>query len=888
VALAPGVRLGAYEIVGRIGAGGMGEVYRARDTRLNRMVAVKILPEQSATQPQFRDRFEREARAISSLEHPNICPLYDVGEHEGVFFLVMQHLEGETLELRLQKGPLPVEQAIQCAIEITDALDKAHRQGTVHRDLKPGNIMLTASGAKLLDFGLAKSGKAPFTDDLSMLPTTPPNITVEGAILGTFQYMSPEQLEGREADARSDIFSFGVVLYEMLSGKRPFEGGSQASLIAAILEHEHRPLLTDHPTIPRYLDHVVTRCLAKNPDSRWQSARDLCDELRWMIREAVEPVRGESRATARPMWRILAWAIGTVTIVAAAFTAFHMRPAAPAREMRLDVAIPMASDLGAFTLSPDGERMVAAASTQGERRLWLRSITSGAWRPLSGTEGAYSPFWSPDSRSVGFIAGNKLKRIDVDGGIPQVLGDASPRGGSWNRDGVILYAPNVLGPLARISAHGGEPVPVTKLEPLQTAHVSPFFLPDGRRFLYFAPGPVNTRALFLASLDSIDAKRLTAADSPAVYIAPEWLLYVNQNILRARRFNPDRRELSGEEFTVANGVSPFGGSLSASQTGLIGYRTEGMRQTQLMFADRSGQLIGPFGPPGAGVRPNPTTSSTAPLSAPRLSPDGKRAAMFGGEFGDIFLIDQARVNRFTFDTGGDRYPVWSPDGRHIVFDSRRGKSRDLYRSASPGGEELLLATDQDKTANDYSPDGRFILFQSNDQKTGIDLWVLPLTGKRQPNVFLRTPFNERRAAFSPDGRWVTYLSNESGRYEVYVRPFVDPDSSAMSAQAGASTSNWQISTQGGIQPRWSLDGNEVYYVNPEGKLMAVPIKFVGSTLEAGAPVALFSPKIVGVDSVDAGLQYDVSPDGRFVLNTVNDDPSPVTVIVNWKPPTVER
>ncbi len=879
--LAPGVRLGAYEIVARIGAGGMGEVYRARDTRLNRVVAIKVLRDNGAGHPQFKERFEREARAISSLEHPHICALYDVGEHDGVSFLVMQHLEGETLEVRLQKGPLPVEQAVQHAIEIADALDKAHRQGIIHRDIKPGNIMLTKSGAILLDFGLAKSATVQVADELSMLPTTPPNLTAQGAILGTFQYMAPEQLEGAEADTRSDIFAFGVVLYEMLSGKRPFEGKSQASLIAAILAHEPRPASAERPAIPRFLDHVVGRCLAKSPDARWQSANDLCDELRWVARDELPPDKQQAGTNGRPVRRALPWALAALAIAAMAAAALYVRPGAPAREMRLDVAVPTGSDLSSFSLSPDGERLVATVASGGQRRLWLRSISSGTWRPLSGTEGAYTPFWSPDSRSVGFIAGNKLKRIDVDGGVPQTLGDASPRGGSWNQDGIILYAPNVLGPLARIGALGGEPVPVTKLEPLQTAHMSPSFLPDGRHFLYYAPGPVNTRAIYLATLDSGEARKLTSADAAAAHLPPGWLLYVSQSILRARRIDVDRGELAGDEVTIAN---PVAAPASSSAAGLIAYRTESLRQTQLMWADRSGKLLGSFGPSSEDLRAYPQTGTRTPLSAPRVSPDGKRAAMFGGEYGDIFLIDQTRINRFTFDAAGDRYPVWSPDGHSIVFDSRRNKGRDLFRSMSPGGEELLLATEQDKTANDVSPDGRFLLFQSNDQKTGIDMWVLPLDGNRRPYVFLRTPFNERRAAFSPDGRWVTYLSNESGRYEVYVRPFFEPNSSSPSpASAGASSSNWQISTQGGIQPRWSPDGKEVYYINPEGRLMAVPIKVTGSALDAGAPIALFAPKVVGIDSVDSGLQYDVSQDGRFLLNTVSDDASPITVIVNWAP-----
>ena len=874
MSLAPGRRLGAYEVLGLIGAGGMGEVYRARDTRLDRIVAIKILPEKKATAPGFKERFEREARAVSSLEHPNICAVYDVGEHDGVSFLVMQHLEGETLEARLQKGPLPTKEALQYAIELADALDKAHSRGVIHRDLKPGNIMLTKSGAKLLDFGLAKPGGIRVAGELSMLSTTPPNLTAQGAILGTFHYMAPEQLEGAEVDARSDIFSFGVVLYEMLSGRRPFEGKSQASLIAAILDHEPAPVFVDRPSVPRFIDHIIRRCLAKNPDDRWQSARDICNELRWVGRDEVQAHgASEERTGHKTLRRALPWALAASAIAIAALAVLYMRESVPAREMRLNVATPAASNLTAFALSPDGERLVAAVSTEGQRRLWVRSISSGTWQPLNGTEGAYTPFWSPDSRAVGFIAGNKLKRIDIEGGAPQTLTDATPRGGSWNRDGVIVFAPDVLGPLARIDARGGEPVLVTKLEPLQTAHTSPVFLPDGRQFLYYSAGPLNTRGVHLASVDAFGPKRLISSDGPPVYVAPGWLLFTRQGVLRARRFDSEKGEMSGDEVTVANSVS---GAVSAAATGLIAYRTASTRQTQLVWADRTGKQVGTFGP-----TPPPINN----LSAPRLSPDGSRVAMFGGEYGDVYLVDQTRVTRFTFDAAGDRYPIWSPDGQRVVFDSTRQKGRHLFQSSGPGGEELLLDTPQFKTANDWSPDGRFLLFQSNDPKTGIDLWVLPLEGNRQPYIFLRTTFNERRASFSPNGRWVTYLSNESGRYEVYVRPFFEPGVSSLpKSGGGASSDRWLASTTGGIQPRWSRDGKELYYLGPDGKLMAVPIKDTGATLEMGVPVALFTVRIVGVESVDDGLQYDVSRDGRFLLNNLSDDTSPITVIVNWTPP----
>ena len=593
--LAPGDRLGVYDIVARIGAGGMGEVYRARDTRLNRTVAIKIMSASRAGDPVFKERFEREARAISSLEHPNICPLYDVGEHDGISFLVMQHLEGETLEARLSKGPLPLDQALQCATEIADALDKAHREGFVHRDLKPGNVILTKSGAKLVDFGLAKSER-PVGGDLSMLPTTPPNLTAQGSILGTFHYMAPEQIEGAEADRRTDIFSFGVVLYEMLTGKKAFEGRSQASLIASILEHEPQPVSVERPGVPRVLDHIARRCLAKDPEARWQSARDLCDELRWVMRDELQPP--PPKASGRPMtasgWKrkvAIGIAVVIVTIATAAIASLYRQPALA--EMRVDIAIPGATDIGAFALSPDGEQVAVAAIAGGKRQLWVRPLKSGSWRTLDGTEGAASPFWSPDSRSLGFFAGGKLKKTDVDGGNRQVLADASPISGAWNKEGVILFSPYAIGPLARIPQSGGVPVIATKTEALQTGHSSPSFLSDGRRFLFFTQGPPNTRGVFLGSLDSTAIKLVTFADSGGIVVPPGYLLFVTQGILRAQPFDDKTGELSGHAVPIANSVL---NTISASRSGLIAYRSGSTRRTRLIWMERSGKVLGDFGP----------------------------------------------------------------------------------------------------------------------------------------------------------------------------------------------------------------------------------------------------------------------------------------------------
>jgi eukaryotic-like serine/threonine-protein kinase len=869
MSLAPGVRLGAYEIIALIGSGGMGEVYRARDTRLSRTVAIKILQEKHAGDPQFKERFQREAHAISSLEHPNICALYDVGEHEGAAFLVMQHLDGETLEARLQRGALPLEAALQHAIEIADALDQAHRHGVVHRDLKPGNIMLTKAGAKLLDFGLAKATTRSVAEGLSTLPTTPENLTAHGIILGTFRYMAPEQLEGGDADVRTDIFAFGAVVYEMLTGHRAFEGKSQASLIAAILDHEPPPLSSTRESIPRLVDHIVRRCLAKNPEERWQSARDLRDELQWVMREQLQPADGsQARASGGPTRRRAAavLAIVCVAVSAAAVAFFYMRTPAVAGEMRFDISAP-APHLSGFALSPDGTRLVAGVIVNDQRQLWLRLLESGLWQPLPGTEGARLPFWSPDSRSVGFFAAGKLKTIDVQGGVPRELTDASPRGGTWNADGVIVFAPNPLGSLARVRASGGQPIGVTK-PPAQGFHLRPTFLPDGEHFIFYATGPPDTRGIYLASLGEPNARRLVASDGPGVYATSGWLLFQHQGAIRAQRFDTESSQMAGHEVAVANAALS---DLSTSAAGLIAYRAGSRSRTHLVWVDRSGKTLGTFGPVG-----------DAPMLAPRLSPDGHRVAMFSAR--DVVLIDEGRITRFTFDAALERYPIWSPDGGSIVFDSDRHKGRHLFSSSNPGAEELVLETPQAKTANDWSPDGRHILFQSNDPKSGIDLWVWPRDPNRKPYVFLQTGFNERRASFSPDGRWVIYLSNQSGSYEVWVRPFIEPGASASGARANESRNAWQISTKGGIQPRWNPNGQEVHYIAPDGNLMAVPIKVAGSTLQPGPAVALFQPRVMGLDEVDAGLQYDIASDGRFLLNSEIDDSSPITVIVNWTPP----
>jgi eukaryotic-like serine/threonine-protein kinase len=879
MSIAHGTRLGNFDVIALIGTGGMGEVYKARDTRLDRIVAIKVLPAHLADKPELRERFEREARTIASLNHPHICTLYDIGRQDGTDFLVMEYMEGETLATRLLKGPLPLEQVLQYAIEISDALDKAHRKGVTHRDIKPGNVMLTKSGTKLLDFGLAKLKQAaiPAAMPESQMATLSRNPTIEGTLLGTIQYMAPEQVEGKndEIDGRTDIFAFGTLVYEMATGKKAFEGKTNASVMSKIMQVDPPPMSSLQPVTPPGLEHVVKTCLAKDPEDRWQTARDVTRELK-SIAEGGSQV-GIPVAVAARHQRQLGWIAAAVLLLGLASLAFvHYReaPRVIGLETRTEIVTPSSTDLISIAFSPDGRQIVFVASVDGAARLWLRRLDATASQPLPGTEGANYPFWSPDGRSVGFIADGKLKRIDVGGGSPRTVIDTASRGGTWNADGTILFARSAAGPLSRVSASGGEPVEVTKLGK-QTSHRFPQFLPGGRQFLFYATGTLETAGIYLGSLDSPETKRLAAADTAGVYSSNGWLLYVRAGMLLAQRLDLGRGELVGDPVTVANSVAFDAaanvGAFSVSAAGLVIYRSGGSSQRQLVWFDRSGKTLGTLGVP-----------DTSNLLAPRLSPDGRRAALYRLVQGnwDIWLLDAARATRFTFDAAPDRYPIWSPDGSRIAFDSNRKGHRDLYLKPlnGAGSEELLLESAQDKVAMDWSRDGRSLLYLAIDPQTSFDIWVLPMEGERKPYVFVKTLFVEGAAQFSPDAHWVSYMSNESGQYEIYVRSFSD------TSREAAAGGQWQVSTAGGTYPRWSADGKELFYVAPNGKLMAVPITARGPTFQSGGPVALFQTRIYTPADALAGFQYDVSRDGRFLMNTVLEDSNvPITLIQNWNP-----
>jgi eukaryotic-like serine/threonine-protein kinase len=881
MSLSPGTKLGPYEVIAPLGAGGMGEVYKARDTRLERTVAIKVLPSHLSASPESRQRFEREAKTISQLSHPHICALYDVGNQDGIEFLVMEYLEGETLADRLVKGPLPLEQTLRFGVEIADALDKAHRQGIVHRDLKPGNVMLTKSGVKLLDFGLAKAiAPASPPAALTSLPTAVggPNLTQEGTIVGTFQYMAPEQLEGKETDAQTDIFAFGAVLYEMATGKKAFSGTTQASLISAILRDDPQPISQVQPMTPPALDRVAKVCLAKDAEDRWQSAHDLASELRW-IQEAGSGAAWAAVRTKKrvPLPQRIAWAAAgffLLTSLALTFAYFRGHNGRRPRPVRLQVVAPANTALGdSVAVSPDGNWLAFTAThLAGNSSLWLRSLDSLVGRSLPETQGASQPFWSPDSRALGFFAGGKLKSIELSGGTPQTLSEASddPRGGTWGRDATIVFAPSFQGSLVRIAATGGKVSPATALDPIrkEQTHRWPSFLPDGRHFLYYAsrgsgeePGEI-----FVGSLDTQPPKRVVESSSLAIFATPGYLLFARGKTLLAQPFDLDRLRLNGRPVAIADQLSSSGSmsglrTFSVSSSGVLAYHAGSGNKTQLAWLDRTGRELGVLGPP-------------ADHYAPRLSPDGTRLAVGrldpDSTNGDIWLMDLGRnvASRFTFDPADDTLPVWSPDGKRLFFSSSREGVQQIYQALSdrPGSEEPLLRSGAWKAPDDVSPDGQFLIYETIGPKTRFDLWLLPLSGDRKPKAFVVTPFTEYGAQFSPDGRWVAYVSNESGRNEISVQAFPGPGN------------KWQVSTEGGTMPRWRKDGRELFYLGADGRLMAAEVR-LSPSFDSRAPTALFKVSLEGPDR-----QYEVSPDGtRILVNRVSKgtEATPMTVVLDW-------
>jgi Tol biopolymer transport system component/tRNA A-37 threonylcarbamoyl transferase component Bud32 len=874
--LAAGSRLGPYEIVSAIGAGGMGEVYRARDTRLERTVAIKVLPEHLTSDADLRQRFEREAKTISQISHPHICALYDVGREGDRDYLVMELLEGETLAQRLDKGPLPSEQLLRYGIEIADALDKAHRLGIVHRDLKPGNVMITKSGVKLLDFGLAKFQEAArdkLASGVSVLKTEAQKsqpLTERGTVLGTFQYMAPEQLEGGEADARSDIFAFGALLYEMATGKKAFSGKSQASLAGSILRDDPTSVTEIAPMMPPALNRVIKTCLAKDPEDRFQTAHDVKLQLQWVAEGGSQagvpaPVAARRRSRER-----LAWGVAAAALVVAAALGFGFvrRAPSPPRAVRFDVAAPdgvIAID--APRISPDGRNLAfSATDSEGKTRIWVRPLNALAAQPLNGTEGTGRPFWSPDSRFLGFIAEGKLKKIEVTGGPAQKICDA-PTGadGSWSSQGVILYDGTGKDPIHRVPAAGGTPAVAVK--PKKDGQVGwPEFLPDGRHFLYMDIGAKPEDSAYrVGSVDSTESKAFAPAQTLVTYAPPGYLLYVRDKTLVAQRFDPKAVKTQGEPIPLAEhiGTDSVGlATFSVSRDGTLAYRT-GDAGARLLWVDASGKELEALGDRGEYF--NPALSRAGDrlvfdLNDPR---SGKA---------DVWIRDLARgVNsRFTFGEGNNSVPIWSPDGATIVFRSDRNGINDLFEkpASGQGEEKILLKSDEPKVPSDWSRDGRYIAFASQDQKTGWNLWALPTFGDRKPIPIVVGAFAELHAKFSPDGRFVAYQSNESGRAEIYVQSFP------------VASGKWQVSTSGGSDSAWSADGKKLYYRAADQKLMSVDIE-AGESFRAGIPQALFPARVQpGI----ARNKYVVSGNGErflFVAPLGREALTPTTVVLNW-------
>ena len=882
--LAAGVRLGPYEITAWLGSGGMGDVYRATDTRLGRSVAIKVLPDDVLHTPTRRARFAREASAISRLSHPSICALYDVGEHDGFQFIVMEYLEGETLSQRLRRGALPIADISRAGAAIAGALDHAYRHGIVHRDLKPANIMLTRTGAKVLDFGLARldSPTAEITGTAASVEkfSATESLTDEGLILGTVQYMAPEQLEGRRVDGRTDIFALGAVLYEMATGRPAFEGTSKASMIAAILERHPPPAsvvrkaTTGDESATPLLDQIVSRCLAKNPDERWQTASDLCEALKWA--DANPPHRKASRGTVSRRWKDYrpTWIASSLLLLASLATVSVLltRERAPggARPLRLLITAPEGStfDPSAYSLavSPDGTHLAfVASSAGGDNTLWVRPLDSLVPRKLA--DGAAQPFWSADSRSIAFDGGGQIKKVDLSSGLVKPLADTFVVSGSWNRaDTLLIKLP--LGErryksrgLYTLPASGGQPMPATTPDPgrKEFNHVNPQFLPDGRRFLFMSQSSDSDQEgmIFIGSLDSSERVQLFQSRSRAIY-ASGYLLFARDQTLLAQKFDPITLRLGGEPAIVADNVER--NRFSVSDTGVLAYRP--MWQTELVWFDRRGRSLGSIGKPGRYANPD-------------LSPDEQRVAVSDedGPSGqsDVWVIDlKTRLpSKLTFGEISEGMPLWSPDGSRVVY--RSGRSLVMKASNGIGPEERLAdnLTNFDNPLG-WSPDGRMLIHFFNSVSSA-DLWLMRLDGDRQrlplPRIGSRWGV---QAQISPDGRWLAYASNESGRYDVYVRPFPSGDG------------KWLITPSGGSEPSWRRDGKELYYLAVDGSLMAVTVTTT-PTFQGTTPTRLFQTTMSTlVNTSFTRNQYVASSDGqRFLVNQPIGHPSSIVVVVDW-------
>ena len=882
MALTSGTKLGPYEIQSPLGAGGMGEVYRARDVRLDRTVAIKVLASHLSSSPELKQRMEREARSISSLNHPHICHLYDIGSQDGTDYLVMEFLEGETLAQRLRKGALPLNEILKIGIAVAEALALAHRQGIVHRDLKPGNIMLTKGGAKLMDFGLAKfaagglgsaASSAPLLSAARTMsqgsPVSP--LTMAGTMVGTIQYMSPEQIEGKDADARSDVFALGAVLYEMITGARPFEGKSQISVASAILEKEPEPISVAQPLAPPAFEHVVTACLAKNPEERFQAAQDVALQLKWISESGTLVL--SSKEEKKNNRELLAWFIaGVLALMVIAVAVWWHGSKGTEQTAYFSAPLPFAAR--AVAVAPNGHTIAMVGHRESERNnvLWIYEPGSQEATSLANTEGASFPFWSPDGRSLGFFADGKLKKLSLGGGPVQTLCDASTgRGGTWNKDGVILFTPSgTLGVgLYKISASGGTPTQVTVPDKSlsEDSNRWPVFLPDGIHYLYSAinlSGRRDLYSIYVGSLNSSEKRLVVRAKGNAAYAAPGYLFFYRDQTLFVQHFDAGKLELSGEPVPILTDVQFFPrisqAIFSASSTGLlVAQRSADSGATQVQWFDRKGQQIG--------VALNPGIYGNV-----MLSPNGRTVASKttdpASQNTDIWTydLDTRSAKRLTFDPALDSLPIWSPDGARVVFASNRELKFDLFlKDANGGQEEKIIPQDgPDRFPTDWSRDGKYVLYGR-----GPDLWFLTFPELRTTQ-FLKATSTLKSGRFSPDGKWVAYSSNESGRWEIYVTSFPEAHG------------KWQVSNTGGDQPRWRADGKELFYLSNDSKIVAVPVK-TGSNFDAGTPAVLFQANPREMFATSELFSFDVSNDGqKFLINTqLKTEMTPMSLLLNW-------
>ncbi len=901
MSLTSGTKLGPYEILTPLGAGGMGEVYRAKDTRLDRTVAIKVLPSHHSADPELKRRFDREAKAISALSHPNICTLFDVGSQDGVDYLVMECLEGQTLADRLAKGPLPLDQVLKIGAEIAEALENAHRQGIIHRDLKPGNVMLTKSGAKLMDFGLAKpelaiaaSTKSPLTPstptmNLASLTSAASPLTQKGSIVGTFQYMAPEALHGVEVDARSDIFSFGCVLYEMVTGRRAFEGKSQLSVLSAILDKEPEAIRVLQPQAPPMLDRIVSGCLAKDPADRFQSAHDVAMDLRWVSDAAGDAPKlsgdeDKSSSTFKKSW--LMWAaVAALALIALAGLAGYRWSKGSDDRVSLHAEIPppdkysfdATGDNGGMpVLSPQGDKIAFVAHSGEDIALWVRSLDSDTAQRIEGTQGAMHPFWSPDGRYVGFFSNGKLSKVSATGGLVTTLADApNSRGGTWGADDTIVYAANFVGALSKVSAQGGTPTAATVLDKTKhTTHRWPWFLPDGKHFVFLAAshtgGDAKQNGIYFGSVDSSEIHLVVASDSAAQYAAGR-LLYRANTALVAQPFDPETGKLSGTATPLVSNlrddVGVWRSIFAVSQNGQLIYEVgnAASAKTRLVWMDRSGKELRSYD-----VRENSIIDV-------RLSPDNKRVAFIAGNptSGVSTLdLDHNTKTRVTFDQQTAEETSWSPDGKSLVFlnnVAQGGGTVEVRSKASDGSgpEKTITAESNNYHHPSISPDGKYLAYTWGNGEKNVSLWITPLTGDGKRVAIVQPPSaqsNINNYRISPDSKWVAYVSDESGQNEIFITSFPE------------GKGKWKVSSGFASFPAWRADGKELFSKNLKDEIYAYSVTVKGSELEIGPGQRLFHASMPGI-----GSPFDVSLDGqRFLVNLAEEEGSaPLKIMTDW-------